>query len=121
MAKVKFVKSTVNASTQRVVNQLSALSASRKQPKILKLSQEDLIKHKTIENAWSVYNSRRDRIREQQLQKQYKLIENAMTKLKELSPTLFQMTKVKKDYYPLDMRVPTDYPANEPWVYNYKS
>ena len=39
----------LNASTQKIVNQLSVLSASRKQPQLLKLCNEDLIKHRRSE------------------------------------------------------------------------
>lgn len=114
-------QSALNASTQKVVNQLSALSASRKQPKLLRLCNEDLVKHKTITNAWKVYTRQQHAKRADQLQKQYQSIKTAMTELKELSPELFDAASKpeKKKRFPLEMRVPTDYPPNKPWVYNF--
>ncbi|EGV64107.1 hypothetical protein PSN45_003793 [Yamadazyma tenuis] len=114
---------TVNPSTQRVVNQLSALSASRKQPKLIKLSHEDLIKHNTIQNAWKSFTRKQETKRYQQLQQQYESIHNAMDTLKAISPSLYQMANKsdENNWYPLNMRVPTDYPANMPWVYNHKN
>lgn len=112
---------TVNASTQKVVGQLLALSASRKQPKLIRLCSEDLIKHRTIMNAWKIFQRHQALKREVQLEKQYHSIVNAMTDLQATSPELFEMansaTPVTR--YPLDMRVPTDFPPNKPWVYNY--
>lgn len=114
-------KSVVNPSTQKVVNQLSAISASRKQPKLLKLSAEDLIKHKTITNAWNLFQKRKDGKRLQQLEQQYNSIRTAMDELKELSPELYVAANVKeRKRFPLELRLPTEYPANSPWVYNYK-
>lgn len=112
---------TNNPSTQRVVNQLSALSASRKQPKLVKLSDEDLVKHKTIQNAWKLYSRRQETKRQQQLEKQYESIVKAMDTLKQVNPKMFEIAnKVDNSFYPLGMRVPTHYPPNEPWVYNYQ-
>lgn len=113
---------SVNASTQRVVNQLSALSASKKQPKLLNLCKEDLVKHKTISNAWQVYQRKLYQKRNSQLQAQYKSIHEAMEDLKQTSPQLFELANApeKKKKFPMDMRLPTEFPANKPWVYNYE-
>lgn len=113
-------KSALNTSTQRIVNQLSALSASRKQPKLINLSAEDLVKHKTITNAWKVYQRQQVTKRNEQLSKQYDSIYNAMEELKKISPELYEAANAKRTIrFPLEMRIPTDYPANSPWVYNY--
>lgn len=110
-----------NASTQRVVNQLSAISATKKQPKLIKLCPEDLVKHKTITNAWKVFQ-RKQRDREQEtLNKQYNSIYNAMEELKELSPELFEAAqKRERKFFPLEYRVPVDFPARKPWSYEFK-
>lgn len=110
-----------NASTQKVVNQLSALSATKKQPKLLKLCPEDLIKHKTITNAWNVFQ-RKQRTKEAEiLAKQYESIKDAMTELKELSPELFEAAlKKERKFFPLEYRVPVDYPPRNPWNYQVK-
>lgn len=42
-------KGGLNPQAQRIITQLSVMSASRKQPKLLKLSREDLIKHDMIQ------------------------------------------------------------------------
>lgn len=120
--RTKKTAAALNASTQRVVNQLSALSASRKQPKLIKLNKEDLVKHNTIQNAWKLYTRKQETKRLDQLNKQYQSIQNAMETLKSLNPKLYEEANKSdvKNLYPLGMRVPTDYPANEPWVYNYK-
>lgn len=114
--------SLVTGSTQRVVNQLSALSASRKQPKLIKLNQQDLIKHNTIQNAWRSFTRKQHNKREEQLHKQYESIYQAMETLKSVNPLLYEVANKQetKSLYPLNLRVPTDYPPNQPWVYNYK-
>ncbi|GEQ67667.1 hypothetical protein JCM33374_g1332 [Metschnikowia sp. JCM 33374] len=112
----------VTASTQKIVNQLSALSASKKQPKLLKLCAEDLIKHKTITNAWKVFTRKQHEKSMVQLEKQFVSIKTAMDELKEVSPELYEAanTPEKMKRFPLDMKVPTDFPANQPWVYSYE-
>lgn len=118
--RTKKTDSVLNASTQKVVGQLSALSASRKQPKLIKLCKEDLIKHKTISNAWKVYKRQQMDKKQQQLDQQYESIYNAMEELKKLSPELFEIANQQElPKYPLEMRLPTDYPPTKPWVYNY--
>lgn len=114
-------KSVVNPSTQKVVNQLSALSASRKQPKLIKLSPEDFIKHKTITNAWNLFQRKQHDKRHTQLVQQYNSIRDAMEELKQISPELYDAAAAKeRKRFPLELRVPTQYPANSPWVYNFK-
>lgn len=106
----------VNPETQRVVNQLSVLSASKKQPKVLKLCREDLIKHQTITNAWRLFKRKNFERRQAQLEKQYESIKTAMTELKEVSPELFEAANKKEPVrFPVDLRIPTDYPPNKPW------
>ncbi|KAI5957956.1 hypothetical protein KGF57_002764 [Candida theae] len=115
----------LNASTQKIVNQLSVLSASRKQPQLLKLCNEDLIKHRTIMNAWKLLQRKKQQKQQHQLDLQYKSIRNAMEDLKQTSPELFEMANAKSKLrfttFPIEMRVPTDYPPTKPWVYAYSS
>ncbi|OBA20722.1 hypothetical protein METBIDRAFT_79006 [Metschnikowia bicuspidata var. bicuspidata NRRL YB-4993] len=112
----------VSPSTQKVVNQLSALSATKKQPKLLKLCAEDLIKHKTITNAWKIFSRKQHAKSMDLLEKQYNSIRNAMDELKEISPDLYEAANKPETMkrFPLDMRVPTDFPANKPWVYDFE-
>lgn len=116
-------KTTLSPSTQKIVNQLSALSASRKQPKLINLCNEDLIKHQTITNAWKVYQRKKQQKKTEQLRKQYESIYNAMEDLKVSSPELFEVANIAEPNkrFPLEMRVPSEYPANKPWIYNYSS
>lgn len=113
----------LNASTQKIVNQLSVLSASRKQPQLLKLCNEDLIKHRTIMNAWKLIQRKKFQRQQHQLDLQYKSIRNAMEDLKQTSPALYEManakSKLKFTTFPIEMRVPTDYPPTKPWVHAY--
>ncbi|RCK63007.1 54S ribosomal protein L28, mitochondrial [Candida viswanathii] len=117
------VKTGVNDATQKVVNQLSVLSASRKQPKLLRLCNEDIVKHKTIMNAWKLVNRRRVTKRMDQLTKQYESIKNAMDDLKATSPALFKAANThdekRFDKFPIEMRIPTDYPPTKPWIYHF--
>lgn len=114
--------STLTASTQKVVNQLSALSASKKQPKLLNLCSEDLIKHRTITNAWHLYQRKKENKRKEQLQKQYESIYTAMEDLKQESPQLYETANAPEPAkrYPIEMRIPTEYPPTIPWIAKYK-
>ncbi|KAI5964836.1 uncharacterized protein KGF55_001906 [Candida pseudojiufengensis] len=113
----------LNSSTQKIVNQLSVLSASRKQPRLIQLCNEDLIKHRTIMNAWKLVQRKKQQRKDHQLSLQYKSIHNAMESLKNESSELFEAankkSKLKFTTFPIEMRVPTDYPPNKPWVYAY--
>lgn len=113
--------SEISPQMQRVVTQLSVMSARKKQPKMLKLSNEDLIKHQTIEAAWSIYQDKLNGQRVSKLKKQYFAIEEAMNKLKEISPKLFEECNVDESgkTFPMELRIPTDYPPREIWHYNY--
>ncbi|CAN3375545.1 hypothetical protein DIURU_005719 [Diutina rugosa] len=117
----KSKSATINPSTQKVLNQLSAISANRKQPKVLNLCAEDLAKHRTIQSAFKLYTQKKEKKQSEQLRKQYQSIVNAMEDLKTTSPKLFALanTPQTKKRWPLEMRVPTDFPANKPWVYEY--
>lgn len=115
-------KGSLNPLAQRVVTQLSVLSASRKQPKLLKLSREDLVKHQVIQNCWSMYQKELREKRNEQLKLQYKSTANAMSLLEQIDTELFAEANKKEEgkRFPLELRVPTEYPPNKVWYYNYK-
>lgn len=115
-------KGGLNAQTQRVVTQLSVLSASRKQPKLLKLSREDLIKHDMIQACWSQYQKELREKRAELLKQQYQSIENAMSLLEQVDPELYQLAAQKESEktFPLELRVPSEFPPNKVWHYEYK-
>lgn len=120
-AKSKSNGNGLSPQMQRVVTQLSVMSARKKQPKMLKLSQEDLIKHQTIETAWKIYRDQLNGARTLQLKRQYFAIQEAMNVLKDVNPTLFHEANVDESgkLFPLEYRIPTDYPPREIWHYDY--
>ncbi|CCE89781.1 mitochondrial 54S ribosomal protein mL40 TDEL_0A04490 [Torulaspora delbrueckii] len=107
---------------QRVVTQLSVMSASRKQPKLLKLSREDLIKHQTIQRCWSTYQAELRVERNEQLKLQYKSTKNAMDLLEQLDPELFEAANAPEHgkRFPLELKVPTEFPPSKIWYGEYK-
>lgn len=115
-------KGGLNPQAQRIITQLSVLSASRKQPKLLKLSREDLIKHDMIQACWSQYQRELREKRENQLRLQYKGMEKAMSLLEQVDPELYAMANAPETgkRFPLELRVPTEYPPNTVWYYDYK-
>ncbi|CCC67349.1 hypothetical protein NCAS_0A07910 [Naumovozyma castellii] len=119
----------VSPQVQRVTTQLSVLSARKKQPKMLKLCPEDLIKHQTIENCWIQYQRDVRNRRSKTLEKQFKSIKTAMNTLQEVNPVLFKLaseattTATEERRFPLEYRIPTDFPPNKDkvWCHNYTS
>lgn len=112
----------LSSQVQRVVTQLSVISASRKQPKMLKLSREDLIKHDMIQACWSQYQSELRKNHNNQMKLQYQSAKEAMDLLKEIDQDLFDMANIDESgkKFPLELRVPTNYPPNNLWYYDYK-
>ncbi|AMD22708.1 HHL062Wp [Eremothecium sinecaudum] len=113
---------SVSPEIQRAIQQLSVMSAKRKQPKMLKLSKEDYIKHTTIHACWAQYQRELREKRKIQLTQQYQSIEKAMDRLSELSPALYKSAANPKSgqTFPLELRVPTQYPPNTVWHYSFK-
>lgn len=115
-------KGGLNSQTQRIVTQLSVMSASRKQPKMLKLSSEDFIKHDMIQACWAQYQRELREKRNSLLKLQYEGIDKAMSLLEQLDLELYNMANIEETgkRFPLELRVPTDYPPNTIWYYDYK-
>ncbi|SCU94306.1 LADA_0G07778g1_1 [Lachancea dasiensis] len=115
-------KGTLAPAIQRAVTQLSVMSAGRKQPKMLKLSQEDYIKHQTIQTCWAMYQKELRDKRNEQLRLQYKSTEAAMELLQKLDPELFEAANASEagKRFPLELKVPTEFPPKKIWYYNYK-
>ncbi|KAH3686224.1 hypothetical protein WICPIJ_002802 [Wickerhamomyces pijperi] len=114
---------TVSAATQRIITGLSVLSGRKKYPRILKLSNEDLIRHDTIQAAWAQYQRDIRTDRQSVLDKQYDSIINAMEDLKITNMELFKIAnkKEKGKRFPLDARIPVDFPPNKVWHYEVKA
>ncbi|VEU24188.1 DEKNAAC105342 [Brettanomyces naardenensis] len=120
-ARLKRSKAGLNPDAQRVVTQLSVMSAGRKMPKMLKLCNEDYVKHKTIMKAWSVRRKEQIREEEEVLKKQYEGMKEASEDLKRVNERLFELSN-RHEYgkrFPLELRVPTEYPARQVWYYDY--
>ncbi|CCD26284.1 mitochondrial 54S ribosomal protein mL40 NDAI_0H01100 [Naumovozyma dairenensis CBS 421] len=101
---------------QRAVTQLSVLSARKKMPRLLKLSNEDLIKHQTIEKAWMLYKKDKAIERSMRLQRQYESIQDALDTLESINPHLYKLATSTNGEgngrFPLEFRLPTDAPPN---------
>lgn len=118
---VRAKSTALNPQLERIVNQLSVLSAGRKQPRLLKLCNEDYIKHKTVMKAWSVLRKSKKQYRLDTLKKQYESMEEAAEELQKLSPELYEIANQHQHgkRFPLEMRVPTEYPPRQIWFYDY--
>lgn len=114
--------SGITPQTQRIITQLSVMSARKKQPKMLKLSKEDLIKHQTIQTAWNTYQDILQNERQTMLKLQYNKMDEAMTVLKQVAPKLYADANINESgkVFPMEMRIPTDYPPRKLWYYDYK-
>lgn len=114
-------KTGLNPQLERIVSQLSVMSAGRKQPRLLKLCNEDYVKHKTVMKAWSHYRKAKIQENETLLQKQYESMKEAVSELQNLSPELFEIANEHQygKRFPLELRVPTEYPPRQIWFYDY--
>ncbi|GMF08293.1 unnamed protein product [Ambrosiozyma monospora] len=111
----------ISPEVQKLVTQLSVLSAGRKQPRLLKLCNEDYVKHQIITKAWSQLRNQKKKSDEALLNKQLESMSFACEELKKISPELYNLAN-KKEYgkrFPLEMRVPTEYPPRNIWYYDY--
>jgi large subunit ribosomal protein L40 len=87
---------------------------------MLKLSNEDLIRHNTVQTAWAVYQKDKRVALNSQLEKQYNSIVGAMEDLQKVNPELYEFAnrEEKGKRWSLDARVPVHYPGNKIWNYN---
>ena len=114
--------SSITPQTQRIITQLSVMSARKKQPRMLKLSQEDLVKHQTIQTAWKTYQDVKKHQRQELLKLQYQKMDEAMDLLQQSSSDVYKHANVDEQgkVFPMELRVPTDYPPRKIWYYDYK-
>ena len=125
----KRTKSEASPGTLRAVTQMSVLSASRKQPRVLKLSREDVVRHMTVDTAWKVYQQKLKQSSTELLEAKYNSIVEAANDLKLSNPKLYESsitnvnkTKIKQPArFPIELRVPTDFPPNQIWNYDYSN
>ncbi|GME70027.1 unnamed protein product [[Candida] boidinii] len=111
----------VDPAVQRIITQLSVMSAARKQPKMLKLCNEDYVKHQTISKAWSLIRKEKKARNSELLSKQLDSIKIANEDLKNISPKLFESANQTEwgKRFPLELRVPTEFPPRQLWYYDY--
>lgn len=114
-------KAGLNPQLERIVNQLSVMSAGRKQPKLLKLCNEDYVKHRTVMKAWSLYRKAKIQEKEELLKKQYESMEEAAQELQKLDPKLYEIANEHQygKRFPMELRVPTEFPPRQIWFYDY--
>ncbi|KAG0681900.1 39S ribosomal protein L28, mitochondrial [Pichia californica] len=114
-------KAGLNPQLERIVNQLSVMSAARKQPRLLKLCDEDYIKHRTVMKAWSLYRKNKIEHNESLLEKQYQSMNEAAAELQSINPKLYEIANEHQfgKRFPLEIRTPTDFPPRQIWFYDY--
>ena len=114
-------KAGLNPQLERIVNQLSVLSAGRKQPRLLKLCNEDYVKHKTVMKAWSLHRNNLIAEKKETLRKQYESMDEAVSELEKLSPQLYEVANQHQygKRFPLEIRVPAEFPPRQIWFYEY--
>lgn len=104
------------------VNMLSLIGRVRKAPYRLKLSYEDLLRHRTIHRAWQLVKRQERESRNTELMTQYQKIQVACDELEKASPELFAqaMDKPKSLRFPPEYRIPTETPPNVSWDSSWK-
>lgn len=121
LQQIRFRHSALNPQQEKIVNQLSVLSAGRKQPRLLKLCNEDYIKHRTVMRAWALVRSNKKKRMQETLSKQYQSMEEAAEELQKMSPQLYEIANQLQygKRFPIELRVPTQYPPRQIWFYEY--
>lgn len=110
-----------SSNIQRALLQLSVLSAKNRLPRSLNLSDQDVLRHNVIIAGYADYKKEQSARRRELLKKQYESIKEAMADLKETNEFLFNAADAREPHkrVPLDQRIPTDFPPNKIWYYNY--
>ncbi|KAK9371260.1 mitochondrial ribosomal protein L28-domain-containing protein [Lipomyces kononenkoae] len=107
---------------QKMVNMLSLISPRRKQPRRIKLSYEDLLRHRTVHRAWQLVVRTKRQERRLELQKQYFKMKHACDELRKTSQILYQsaMEKPSPIRFPMEYRIPTVTPPRRIWNATWK-
>ncbi|KAK9470363.1 mitochondrial 54S ribosomal protein mL40 [Dipodascopsis tothii] len=106
----------------RLVNMLSLVTHTRKQPRLLKYSFEDLLRHRTVHRAWQLFQRKKRQARQVQLEQQYEKMKAACTELEKTDAFLFYEATVRPRTvrFPREMRIPTETPPNKVWDHDWK-
>ena len=85
------------------------------------LTRESYLKHRIIERYRTLYLNKQHLARQEQLEKQYASMKHAMDVMKEKYPDLYELSKEndKNKRFPVEYRVPQDYPPTKVWEYEY--
>ncbi|ODQ67821.1 hypothetical protein NADFUDRAFT_80969 [Nadsonia fulvescens var. elongata DSM 6958] len=112
----------LSASQVRQKNLLSAVSGARKVPRKLDMCVEDLIRHNTVTRAWALYQKEIRDKRAQNLERQYRMIDEACDALKSAGDRNLYNKATKREFgkrFPMELRVPTDTPPKIVWQYEW--
>ncbi|KAK9332073.1 mitochondrial ribosomal protein L28-domain-containing protein [Lipomyces starkeyi] len=107
---------------QKIVNMLSLISPRRKQPRRIKMSYEDLLRHRTVHRAWQLVVRTKREERRLELQKQYYKMKHACDELRKASHVLYEsaMEKLSPIRFPMEYRIPTLTPPRRIWDATWK-
>ncbi|KAK9480772.1 mitochondrial ribosomal protein L28-domain-containing protein [Lipomyces japonicus] len=109
------------AAKQRLISLFGLVTRTRKQPRRLKLSYEDQLKHATIHRAFQLHRRQVRESRQVELEKQYAAIKDANDELLKISPELFAQSKTREVSvrFPLEYRIPTHTPPKIAWDHSW--
>ncbi|KAK9456969.1 mitochondrial ribosomal protein L28-domain-containing protein [Dipodascopsis uninucleata] len=113
---------TDSAAKTRLINLMSLVTHRKKQPKRLKLSYEDQIRHSTIHKAWMLLCREKREKRHQELETMYRKMVQACDELERTSPELYNsaMKRQASLRFPLEYRIPTQSPPTKIWNSEWK-
>lgn len=106
-----------SAIIQRLVTQLSVISARKRQPRPIRLCLEDYLRHNVITRGWTLYQKDLRQAHNDQLSAQYAKIVDACSDLQSTSKSLASKAfdkEMGKRFSP-ELRVPTETPPNVIW------
>ncbi|KAI8328931.1 mitochondrial ribosomal protein L28-domain-containing protein [Choanephora cucurbitarum] len=90
---------------------------------VIKLEDETLEQHETIERAWKLHRMRIREERERSLERQFRAMHAAMNELEKTSDRLYKGALVKSRHitYPKQAKIPTETPSTQGWDYSFKA
>ncbi|KAL1916015.1 mitochondrial 54S ribosomal protein mL40 [Calcarisporiella thermophila] len=88
----------------------------------LQLSEEDLLRHDTIERAWKLVQSKRREARQMELERKFRMQREAMLELERTDERLFRgaLVKDRQAVFPVQLKSATETPSPTGWNYEWK-
>ncbi|KAF9579012.1 39S ribosomal protein L28, mitochondrial, partial [Lunasporangiospora selenospora] len=85
----------------------------------VRLSQDDLSRHETIERAWKLVRQQQKQANAESLARKFEMMRKANAELELISPVLFKhsQTKERNAVFPRQLRTLTDTPSKQIWNY----